>query len=369
MGGSGKDRLLKVLHIDPETNWGGGEAQVFGLLKHLADRGHQNDLLAHPRGRLFHRCQGLAVRTLPIVMRNDLDVRCVWSLRRRIRRIGYDIVHFHTKRAHSLSLWMPRGARRPKYVVTRRMDYPEPRSWYTDWLYNRRVDGVVAISQGIVDVLLRAGVERGKIECIPSGIEPENFAGIGMRAAAEIHGSIIVGCLAVLEKRKGHQYLLEAAAQLKAHGLKLQYRIAGDGPLRQHLETEAKRLGLGSEVRFLGFVEDTAGFFGEVDILAMPSLYEGLGVAELEAMAAGKTVIAGRIGGLQEALLDGVTGILVPPRDPSALAGAIAKLAAAPASAESMGRQGRARAREAFSLQHTALRNESYYRELLEATT
>jgi glycosyltransferase involved in cell wall biosynthesis len=318
---------------------------------------------------LFHRCQGLAVCTLPIVMRNDLDVRCVWSLRRRIRRIGYDIVHFHTKRAHSLSLWMPRTGRSPKYVVTRRMDYPEPRSWYTDRLYNRRVDGVIAISQGIVDVLLRAGVERQKIQCIASGIDAEKFAGIRWRAATGTDRHLVVGCLAVLEKRKGHQFLLEAAARLKAQGLKLQYRIAGNGPLRRHLENEVKRLGLGAEVSFLGFVEDTAGFFGEVDLLAMPSLHEGLGVAALEAMAAGKPVIASRVGGLQEAVLDGITGILIPPRDPNALASAIAKLAAAPASAESMGRQGRARVGETFSLQRMALRNERYYRELLQATT
>jgi type III pantothenate kinase len=86
-------------------------------------------------------------------------------------------------------------------------------------------------------------------------------------------------------------------------------------------------------------------------------------------MAAERPVIASRVGGLQEAVLDGITGILVPPRDPSALAGAIAKLVAAPASAESMGRQGRARVRQAFSLENMALRNERYYRDLLQATT
>ncbi len=72
-----------------------------------------------------------------------------------IREISYDVVHFHTKRAHTLALWLPRGKRRPKYVVTRRMDYVEPRGWYTNLLYNRRVDGVVAISQAIGDGLAR----------------------------------------------------------------------------------------------------------------------------------------------------------------------------------------------------------------------
>ena len=364
MGGSGDNRLLKILHIDPERNWGGGEAQVFGLLQHLAAKGHDNDLLAHPSGLLFARCQTLDVRARPILMRNDLDVRCVWPLRRLIGRMAYDIVHFHTKRAHALAFWLPRGRRRPKYVVTRRMDYPEPRSWYTNCLYNRRVDGVVAISQTIAGVLLGAGVERDKIRCISSGIDPERFAAVGARAGAD-DGVTVVGCLAGLEKRKGHRYLLEAAALLKAEGLRVRYQIAGDGPLRAQLETEAQRLGVAEEMCFLGFVADTARFLAGVDLLAMPSLYEGLGVAVLEGMAAGKPVVATKVGGLSESVLDGVSGFLVPPQDPAALAAAIAKLARSRALGQAMGARGRERAREYFSLQRMALQNESYYRELL----
>ena len=104
MGGSGDNRLLKILHIDPELNWGGGEAQVFGLLRQLAERGHQNDLLAQPRGQLFHRAQKLPVRAFPFVMRNDLDVRAVPSVRRRIRHGGYDIVHFHTRLSENIQV-------------------------------------------------------------------------------------------------------------------------------------------------------------------------------------------------------------------------------------------------------------------------
>jgi glycosyltransferase involved in cell wall biosynthesis len=368
LGGSGDHRPLKILHIDPERNWGGGEAQVFGLLTHLADRGHHNDLLAHPRGVLFARCQALNVRTRPVIMRNDLDVRCVLPLRRLIRRMAYDIVHFHTKRAHALALWLPRGKRRPRYVVTRRMDYPVPRSWYTSYLYNQRVDGVVAISETIADVLRTAGVDSKKIRRIASGIDPEKFAAIGARAG-DPEGITVVGCLASLERRKGHQYLLEAAALLKSQGLKIHCQVAGDGPLRAELEAEASRLGIADEVRFLGFITDTAQFLAGVDMLAMPSLYEGLGVAALEAMAAGKPVVAAKVGGLSESIVDGITGFLVPPQDSDALAAAIARLIRSASLGASMGRQGRERVRQIFSLQAMARENESYYRELLGAAS
>ena len=363
MAGSGQRRILRILHVNPEKNWGGGEAQVLGLLTFLASRGHHNDLYAHPGGILSARCQDLAIETYPLIMRNDLDLRSVPRLRRLIHAIGYDIVHFHTKRAHALAPWLPHGAQGPKYVVTRRMDYPEPRSWYTHLLYNRSVDGVVAISETIAKLLISAGVEPKKIRCVRSGIEPHRFTGIEPRASVP-GDPFVVGCLAALEERKGHRDLLRAAAMLKHQGVPVHFRIAGDGPLRSQLQDDAARLQLDNEVMFFGFVTDTVAFLRGVDCIALPSLYEGLGVAVLEGMAAGKPIVATRVGGLTESVVDGVTGLLVPPADPAALAAAIARLAQSPCLARSLGAKGRERARESFSLEHMARENESFYYEL-----
>jgi len=364
--GSGANRRLKILHIDPERNWGGGEAQVFGLMSWLAARGHQNELLADPNGSLFVQCHKQEFIRRPIVIRNDLDLRCVPELRRLIRTGDYDIVHFHTKRAHALSLWLPRVQSRPRYVVTRRMDYPESNNWYTHCLYNRRVDGVVAISQSIADLLLGAGVARGKIRLIASGIDPQRFTPV-KPPEQRADGKIVIGSIGVLEERKGHSVLLEAAATLKRQGMKLRIRIAGDGSLRQSLEQDAVRLGLQDDVQFSGFVSDTPAFLADVDVFVVPSLFEGLGVAALEAMAAGKAVIATRVGGLAWSVVDGMTGMLVPPRDPEALAGAIAKFAEQPKLAAAMGQRGRARVLEHFTLEQMALKNEAYYYDLLGA--
>src|ERR1044071_2842530 len=263
LGGSDECRLLKILHIDPENNWGGGEAQVFGLLKYLSGKGHHNVLLAHPRGVLFERCRALGVQLRPFSMRNDVDVRVVPRLRKLIRTEDFDIVHFHTKRAHALSLWLPHGKRKPKYVVTRRMDYPERAGWYTDLLYNRRVDGVIAISAAVTALLCQAGVEENRIRRISSGVAPARFD----RRRNELNEAKTVGCVGVLEERKGQRFLLEAAAQLKSRGLKLEYRFAGGGSLRADLESQVKRLGLGAEAHFLGVVADTAELFAGVDLV------------------------------------------------------------------------------------------------------
>lgn len=363
MGERSHKRLLKILHIDPERNWGGGEAQVLGLLGYLCRKGHRNDLLTHPGGRLFETCASLGVKTLPLVARNDFDLRPVAALRRLIRSEKYDVVHFHTKRAHALSLWLPRGPGCPKYVVTRRMDYPVTKSWYTRYLYNRRVDGVVAISSVIVQILVEAGVEPGRIRLIHSGIDPERFTGCAQAASEQ---GAVVGVVAALEKRKGHRYLLEAAALLKRRGYKIKYFIAGEGPERRALEEQVEALHLGDEVKFCGFVADAAAVLTQIDIFVLPSLYEGLGVAVLEAMAAGKPVIASRVGGLPELVGDGENGYLVAPKDIEGLAQAIARLAGDGALARQLGERGAARARSDFSMERMAAQNEAYYYELIE---
>jgi glycosyltransferase involved in cell wall biosynthesis len=362
--GSDGRRLLKILHVDPERNWGGGEAQVFGLLSYLAAQGHRNDLLTHPDGRLWAEAGKLTVARLPLMVRNDLDLRAIPRLRRQIGAAGYDVVHLHTKRAHALSLWLPRGGRNPQYIVTRRMDYAERKNCYTRWLYNRRVDGVVAISQIIVELLVDAGVERRKIRLIHSGIDPSRFASAAL--PQNVHtGVVTLGCLAVLEERKGVEFLIDAAAKLQSQGARLHWLIGGDGSRRSALESKARALGLDDQVKFLGFVSKPEIFLQGIDIFVMPSLFEGLGVAALEAMAAGKPIVATRVGGLAESVLDGQTGILVPPRDGKAIAEAVAQLVSDPPMAQRMGLQGRQRALEHFTLTQMAAQNEAYYYELL----
>ena len=160
MGGSGPSRLLKILHIDPEEDWGGGEAQVFGLLKYLVRRGHCNHLLAHPQGRLWEKLESLELQRFPLIAHNDVALVAAHKIGRLVREQNYDIVHLHTKRAHALASWFAAAQRRAKFVVTRRMDYFEKSRVRARWLYNRRVDGVIAISQTIADRLQQAGVER-----------------------------------------------------------------------------------------------------------------------------------------------------------------------------------------------------------------
>ncbi|MGZ3620903.1 MAG: glycosyltransferase, partial [Candidatus Binataceae bacterium] len=149
---------LAIAGVDPERNFAGGETQVLGLTLELRAMGHRAELLCDPAGELWRRAHAAGLVCHPMPIRNALDAAAAAALRRRLREGRYDVVHFHTSRAHAMAPWV-RGLARAA-VVTRRMDYV-PNRLFARWLYGRRaVDGVAAISTGVADALVRAGVAR-----------------------------------------------------------------------------------------------------------------------------------------------------------------------------------------------------------------
>jgi len=331
---------VRILHVDPERRWGGGETQVMALLRQLGARGHESRVAADPAGVLAAAAAAAGVAVLPLRIANHLDVAAAVALRRLVR--GHDVVHFHTARAHALAPVCRRlGAR---LVVTRRMDYVPAGGPYVRYLYNHAVDAVIAISAGVRAALLRVGIRPERIRVVPSGIEVVAVAP-DARARVRAEWGIDEGDVAVvvpgaLERRKGHAVLLAAASRLAPAGLGLRYVFCGDGREAAALAAGARAAGVA--VMLAGFRTDMPACLAAADIVAMPSLMEGLGVAALEAMAAGRAVVASRVGGLGEVVVTEETGILVPPADPDALAVALGRLAGNPGLRARLGAGGRA---------------------------
>ena len=174
----------------------------------------------------------------------------------------------------------------------------------------------------------------------------------------------IVLTVARLDSQKGHPYLLAAAAEIP-HAV---FALVGEGGEQAALESQARALGIADRVRFLGHRDDVPELLAACNVFVLPSLYEGLPLSVLEAMAAAKPVVATAIDGTGEAVVDGVTGLLVPPADPVRLAGAIRGLLADGALASRMGEEGRARVRREFSLRKMIEGVTGVYDELLERT-
>jgi glycosyltransferase involved in cell wall biosynthesis len=370
---------LRIAGVDPERGFAGGETQVLGLTLALIRAGHRADLFCDPVGKLRQRAEMAGVTCHRLRIRNSVDVLAGLKLRGYLSRSHYDVVHFHTARAHALAPFAQ--GRAGALVVTRRMDYA-PNRIFAPWLYNRVVDGVAAISPAIAEAMVRSGVAKDRIEIIPSGVDCDRFrppnAAERKRARDELElasGEFAVGTVGMLEARKGQRYLIEAIQFLRAGEASgranaatanVRCFIAGAGALADALAAEIEARRLGNSIRMLGMIDDSRTLLWALDLFAMPSLREGLGVAALEAMACGVPVVASATGGLVNAVEDGVTGIHVPVGDARALANAITRLSAHPELRLAMGAAGRDRVLAKFAMEAMARGTLALYRASLE---
>lgn len=372
---SNSSERLRVLGVDPERDFSGGESQVLGLTLELIRAGHQAELLCDPRGLLRRRAGEAGVICHPLRIRNAIDLRAGLELRAFLNRRSDDVIHFHTARAHALAPFAggpPRRAGDRVLIVTRRMDYV-PNRLFAPWLYNRAVDAVAAISAGVARALERAGVAPERIALIHSGVDCERFrpASEAQRAAARAAlgvgaGEIAFGTVGALEERKGHRVLLEALAALAQGGVAFRCFIAGGGSQREPLAAQIRALGLEDRVILTGGVEDPCQLLSALDVFVFPSLKEGLGVALMEAMACAIAPVASSTGGIPELVEHGRSGLLVSPASAIELARALEGLIAAPALRREMGAAARARMVDGFSMTAMAARTIELYRACLD---
>ena len=358
---------LRVLHVDPERGFGGGETQVLALARHLADAGHEVLVAAHPDGALAQRIEGRGITVLPLLCRFGHDPVAGLALRRAVAERAPDVVHLHTSRALSLAPFVPG---RIVQIVTRRMDYaPRGAGPYVRWLYGR-MDAVIAISRAARAALVERGIAAASVEIVSSGVDTARFQGLDAASARPDLGIArderVLAIVASLHERKGHAVLLEALALLARDGVAPLCLAAGTGPEGQALQDLATRLGVGTRLRWLGQLRDVRTVLAAADVVVMPSLAEGLGVAAIEAMAAGRAVVASAVGGLPELIDDGVQGLLVAPRDPTALAAALRRCLDDGELRARLGAAGQIRA-EAFSTAAMARGTEAVYQRALAA--
>ena len=209
-------------------------------------------------------------------------------------------------------------------------------------------------------------IPRRKLVTITNGIDGEPYSQPLDRARLRQELGIagdgpVIGLGARLVEQKGITYLLQAMRVLRDRVPGLTCMVAGEGPLEAELRAEAGRLGVGDSVRFLGVRLDMPRLIRAFDVYVLPSVWEGLPMAVLEALAAGCPVVASNVGGVGAALTDGVTGSLVPPRDPAALAGAIESLLRDEARRSRYAGAGRTLFNERFSAESMARKYEKLY--------
>ena len=338
------------LHIDTARTWRGGQNQVLTTLMGLRALGHRTMLVAHSEGELRQRAaEGLDL--VPLAPKTELDLTAAWRLSRLLRQLKPDVIHAHDPHGvamAALALSMSTQIVKPPLVASRRVDFHLRGNSLSRWKY-RQVDCFICASEAIRQMLVGDGVAESRAVTVHEGIDIER---VERADPANLHGEFwlphhapIVGNVAALVPHKGQRHLIDAAKAVVLQMPDTRFIIAGEGELRPALERQIRDYHLEKHVLLAGFRPDVLSLHKAFDIFVMSSLTEGLGTSLLDAMAAGKPIVATRAGGIPEVVGDEETGVLVPPRDHDAMAEAIVRLLKDDTLRRKMGDAGRARAR------------------------
>jgi glycosyltransferase involved in cell wall biosynthesis len=359
---------LRILQVDTERGWRGGQRQTLWLARELARRGHECIVAARRDEPLAARAGEASLRVVECAPRGELDPLAALRLRRELRRAAVDVVHAHTAHAVALAALATVGTGIP-VVVARRVDFPLRANVGTRWKYGRAA-AIVAVSQAVARVLESCGVARARIHVVPDGVDlhravapasREHLASLGVAGL----GPLVVQ-VAQLVRHKDPLNFVRAVDHARRRVPALQALLVGDGPLRAAVEREVERLGLRGTLHVAGYRTDADALLAAADIATLSSCEEGMGSVLLDALAFGRPIAATSAGGIPEVVIDGESGLLAPPCEPEALGVAIARLAIESALAARLAANARARAAE-FSVERMADRTTEVYERVLSA--
>lgn len=367
---------MRVLQLISSIGYYGAEAVVINLSKGLKELGIANTIgvfrNAHrPNLEVAEVARRLELPVEIVPCSGRVDWQCVRTIREIVERERIDLIHTH---GYKTNLYAYLAARlRPVALVATCHLWTRDRValriyGMMDQALLRRFGRVVAVSGALADSLRRAHVAPERLAVIDNGIDLEGLADAAPSADLE-HlkaGRFALGVVGRLTEQKGHEYLFRALQPILKQSPQWVLFVVGDGPLKSQLETQARELGIESSVVFTGKRGDMANVYAALDLFVLPSLYEGLPIAVLEALAAKKAVIATRVGAVSEVVLDGKTGLLIEPADTEALQNAILRLAADAGLRQTLGENGAALVSERFSAQSMTAKYLQVYQTLVD---
>lgn len=370
------ERPCRVLHFTDSLEPSGLGQHICLLAQEFQRRGYQQSLVCPdvPAAQwLIERCTGLCAEVQTLCVRGSSDIEDYRRLVGLLRRGAYDLVHNHTGIAWE-GCWGTLAAAEAgvPVVCTEHLPYliTNPSQRELKLQVSRLVTHTIAVSHGVARSFVEHGILRPQdITVIWNGIDPAAFSPV---RCPELRTSLLgaapdrplVVCIGRMTPQKGHALLLEAVARVPQSRRPL-LALAGDGPLRPQLEQLAHRLGIASEVCFLGRYGRVPELLRCADALVQPSEFEGLPLTVLEGMASALPVIVTDVVGNNEAVIAGECGLVVPPGDAGALAQAIEQVLGDPALAARLGARARRRVEREFTAARMAQRTEQVYQTVL----
>lgn len=364
---------MKVLHVTTHVNIGGIGNYVLSLAEALKAKGIEC-VVASSGGNLEKEFakKGITLKELNIKTKFELGPKVIvsaFAIAGIIRKDGIDVVHAHSRVSQVASWLACRMTKTPLVTTCHGYFKRRLRGVLDTW-----GDRVIAISDAVRSHLKDdLGVADGRIELIYNGVDPVRF-GLAhpegeIRSIRESFGigpGPIVGTIGRLSPVKGQKFLVEAMAAVISKKRDARMVIVGDGPEREALESLAKSLGIDGSVHFISSVLDTDRILAIMDVFVFPSVKEGLGIALLEALAAGKACVASDVGGIGDILRRDSCGVLVSSGDPRSISDAVLGLLDDPAGRSRMGERGRSVVAERFSLDVMAGKVAELYKGLIK---
>jgi glycosyltransferase involved in cell wall biosynthesis len=373
MGTDSGSPPLSILQILEKGRFNTGSVvQMFELARGLALRGHRVAVVSRPEGELPERCQAERLDFVALPLRHEFDLSSARSLGRVYEERKVDVVHAHKGIAHSAALFATYfSRRRPAIVANRGVSFPlDP---FNRLKYHFRLDAVVTVCQDIKDVVVASGrVPAEKVHVIYAGVDltrfdPARADGGKIRREWMIAEDEPLLLQVGAREWKGWRDFLEAARLLAPEFPKLVTAVVAckDRAEEEKVAAVAREKGIEERVRTIGFRSDMPDVLAAADVVADMS-YEGLGITGTlrEAMALGKPVVGSAAGGNPELVEDEVSGLLVPPRDPAALARAVARLLKDSELGARLALRGQERVAAGFSTEVRLDRIEALYRRL-----
>lgn len=358
----------KILYFTYSLNTGGLETLVLELSKRInRDRFVPSICAFESQGTLKSEFVAQGMTVYPLFKKEGIDVAVPFKLAGLLKSERIDILH-----THDASPWLYGGLARLlcpglRLIHTEHSHIASSKNLllHAENLLSKVSAAVVADSAYVAE-FMRNKAKIKQLKIIYNGIDTEKFNShqrfvIGNESSSN---TVVIGTVARLVPVKDHRTLLQAFKLLASEYQNIELLIIGEGELRGELEEFSKRLGIQERVKFIGERHDISSLLEKLDIFVMSSLSEGLSIAILEAMASGLPVVATNVGGNSEIIIDGITGFLVPKKEPEKLAGSISILIKDKKMVYQMGQNGKKRVRANFSIDKMVDEYETLYEEV-----
>ena len=358
---------MRVLYVDLEREWRGGQSQALLTLLGLRERELQVELVAPCDSPLATRSReaGITVHEVP---RLGMRVRAASVIRHLLARNRFDLAHLNEPHALTAA-GLARAHKKLPLLLSRRIGFPLRKGWVSRARY-AAVDRFVANSKNVAQSLIDCGISPERISIINEGVEIPLLPSPERRNSARRHwsvksGEFLFGCVSVFVPEKGQRHLIEALTLVRKSHPEARLLLAGDGPCRDELQALAKGLGQSEDVLFPGFVNDVIKVYDALDAFVFPSEFEGLGTALQTAMASGLPSVSTSRGALAEVVDHERTALVAEPNGKE-FSSAMLRLISDPGLRKRLGEAGRCEVQERFSAGRMVNRTLQVYEDVLQ---